>query len=64
MKKLSLHRDTPQYTRLFDQFEQTIGSYIMNDNWFDNNPIYQHIIRYVLQQWFYLKFQLYEHLNI
>src|SRR6185437_9500913 len=51
MKKLSRNNENiPQYIRLFDQFERTIGIYIMNENWFDNNPVHQAIVRYVLQQ--------------
>jgi hypothetical protein len=57
MKKLSRNNENiPQYLRLFDQFERTIGIYIMNENWFDNNPIHQYIVKYVLQQWFYFKY--------
>ena len=57
MKKLSINNENiPQYIRLFDQFEQTIGIYIMNENWFDNNPVYQAIVRYVLQQHMYFKY--------
>ena len=58
MKKLSnYNNDTiPQYFRLFNQFEQTIGTYIMNENWFDNNPVHQLIVKYVLQQWYYFKY--------
>ena len=57
MKKLSYNnRYIPQYIRLFDQFERTIGNYIMNENWFDNNPVHQAIVRYLLTQWFYFKY--------
>ena len=57
MKKLSRNNENiPQYLRLFDQFERTIGIYIMNENWFDNNPIHQCIVKYILQQWFYFKY--------
>ena len=57
MKKLSNNNENiPQYLRLFDQFEHTIGSYIMNKNWFDNNPVHQYIVKYVLQQWYYFKY--------
>jgi hypothetical protein len=57
MKKLSRNNENiPQYLRLFDQFERTIGIYIMNENWFDNNPIHQYIVKHVLQQWFYFKY--------
>ena len=57
MKKLSINNENiPQYIRLFDEFERTIGSYIMNNNWFDDNLVHQHIIKYVLQQWFYFKY--------
>jgi len=57
MKKLSRNNENiPQYIRLFDQFERTIGIYIMNENWFDNNPVHHAIVRYVLQQHMYFKY--------
>ena len=56
MRKLSLTENIPQYTGLFDEFKHTIGVYIMNENWFDNNPVHQAIIRYLMTQWFYFKY--------
>ena len=57
MKKLSINNENiPQYIRLFDEFERTIGIHIMNENWFDNDPVHQAIIRYLMTQWFYFKY--------
>ena len=57
MKKLSINNENiPQYIRLFDEFERTIGIHIMNENWFDNNPVHQYIVKYVIQQWYYFKY--------
>ena len=56
MKRFSRYNDyIPQYIGLFDQFERTIGAHIMNIEWYDNNLIHQHIVKYLLQQWFYVK---------
>ena len=56
MKRLSRNNENiPQYINLFDQFERTIGYHIMNANWYDNNLIHQHIVKYLLQQWFWVK---------
>src|SRR2546421_5576318 len=57
MKKLSINNENiPQYIRLFDEFERTIGIHIMNKNWFDNDPVHQAIVRYLMTQWFYFKY--------
>ena len=56
MRKLSLNENIPQYASLFDEFERTIGFHIMNEDWFDNNPVHQAIIRYLMTQWFYFKY--------
>ena len=59
MKRFSRYNDyIPQYIGLFDQFEQTIGAHIMNTEWYDNNLIHQHIVKYLLQQWFHVKLSI------